>query len=310
MRLSALSVDLDSLTHYLRIQGLPESLLDERARAVIAEKAIPRFLELFAKANAPATFFVVGNDVSAPGMKRALLAAHAAGVELASHSFSHDYALSRRTREEIEGDLIRCEEAMADLEVKPQGFRAPGYTLSPAMLQAVAARGYEYDSSTYPAVPYYLAKASVMGTLAALGRPSKAILDSPKVLFAPRTPYRPDLAAPYTRGVAPLVELPMAVAPVTRLPFIGTYATMMPWPVVELTFRSLHRDTLFNFELHAIDVLDETDGIPPELARQQRDLHVPVRVKMERLGKLFAWLGDDRERVTLLEASRRLRAVV
>ena len=80
MRLSALSVDLDSLTHYCRIQGLPDSLLDERARGLLAEKAIPRLLELFAAANAPATFFVIGADVSLPGMKRALSGAHAAGV--------------------------------------------------------------------------------------------------------------------------------------------------------------------------------------------------------------------------------------
>jgi hypothetical protein len=149
-----------------------------------------------------------------------------------------------------------------------------------------------------------------MGVLAALGRPSASILDSPRVLLAPRTPYRPSLQQPYAKGDAPLVELPMAVAPVTRLHFIGTFATTMPWALVEATFRSLRRDVLFNFELHAVDVLDATDGIPPELARQQRDLRVPAKVKLERLGKLFAWLGADRDRVTVLEAARRLRSVV
>lgn len=310
MRLSALSVDLDSLTHYCRIQGLPDSILDERALGLLAEKAIPRLLELFAAVNAPATFFVIGNDVGLPGMKRALIASQAAGVELASHSFSHDYELSRRSQADIEADLIRCEDALAEVGAKPSGFRAPGYTLSPALLKAVASRGYEYDSSTFPAAPYYLAKASVMGVLAALRRPSRAVLDSPTVLLAPRTPYRPSLDAPYSRGDSALVELPMAVAPITRLPFIGTFATTMPWPLVEATFRTLRRDTLFNFELHAIDVLDASDGVPRELARQQRDLAVPARVKMERLGKLFAWLGADRDRVTVLEAARRLRAVV
>jgi len=310
MRLSALSVDLDSLTHYCRIQGLPDSILDERALGLLAEKAIPRLLELFAAVNAPATFFVIGNDVALPGMRRALIASRAAGVELASHSFSHDYALSRRSQADIEADLIRCEDALAEVGAKPAGFRAPGYTLSSALLRAVASRGYEYDSSTFPAAPYYLAKASVMGVLAALRRPSRAVLDSPAVLLAPRTPYRPSLDAPYSRGDSALIELPMAVAPVTRLPFIGTFATTMPWPLVEATFRTLRRDTLFNFELHAIDVLDASDGVPRELARQQRDLAVPARVKLERLGKLFAWLGADRDRVTVLEAARRLRAVV
>ena len=310
MRLSALSVDLDSLPHYCRIQGLPDTLLDERARGLVATRAIPRLLELFAQCNAPATFFVIGADVALPGMQAALRASAAAGVELASHSYSHDYALSRRSAGEIEADLVRCEEALRTVDATPHGFRAPGYTLTPALLQAVAARGYEYDSSAFPATPYYLAKGSVMGALSALGRPSRAILDSPRVLLAPRTPYRPSLSAPYSRGEASLVELPMAVAPVTRLPFIGTFATSMPWLLVEATFRSLRRDALFNFELHALDVLDATDGVPAELVRQQRDLQVPVKVKLERLGKLFAWLGADRDRVTVLEAARRLRPLV
>ena len=310
MRLAAISVDLDSLGHYLRIQGLPETLLDDDARALVARKAVPRFLELFARAKVPATFFVIGADLASTELQAALTTAHAQGVELASHSFSHDYAISRRSRADIEADLARCEEALARLGVTPEGFRAPGYTMTPALLQAVAARGYQYDSSAYPAVPYYLAKAGVMATLATLGRPSKAILDSPKVLLAPRVPYRPSLEAPYSRGASPLIELPMSVAPVTRIPFIGTFATLMPWPLVELTFRSLRHDALFNFELHAIDVLDESDGIPAALVRQQRDVRVPVSTKMERLGRLFSWLADDREPVTLAQAAQRLRGIV
>lgn len=305
MRLSALSVDLDSLPHYCRIQGLSESILTDDAKALVARVAIPRFLELFD--GKPATFFVVGNDLKLPGMEQALRDSVAAGVELASHSHSHAYELSRWSQDDIERDLRRCDEALRGLGVTPRGFRAPGYTLSSALLRAVASLGYEYDSSTFPATPYYLAKAGVMGALATLRRPSRAILDRPRVLLAPRTPYRPSLAEPYARGDAGLIELPMAVAPVTRLPFIGTFATSLPWPLVEATFHSLRRDAFFNFELHAVDVLDESDGIPPELVRQQRDLRVPVREKLKRLRTLFGWLTDGRERVTVLDAARRLK---
>jgi hypothetical protein len=309
-RLASISVDLDSLPHYCRIHGLPEGLLSPQALAVVAEKAIPRFLELFARAATPATFFVIGADVGLPGMADALGLAHRAGVELASHSHSHDYALSLRAPAAIVDDLVQAEQALATLGVTPVGFRAPGYTLSPALLQALVLRGYRYDSSTYPAVPYWLAKASVMGVLRLLGRPSRAILDSPRVLLAPTVPYRPSVDAPYVRGDAPLVELPLSVAPATRIPFIGTFATVMPWAVVEATFRTLRRVSHFNFELHAVDVLDQTDGVPAELVRQQRDLLVPARVKLERLGRLFGWLGDDRVRVTLASAARRFEPLV
>lgn len=310
-RLGAISVDLDSLPHYCRIQGVDEAVLDARARDLVASAAIPRLLEAFDRAKVPATFFVIGADVGQGGLAGSLGRAHAAGVELASHSYAHDYAMSRWSEGEIAADLARADEAIERAtSVRPTGFRAPGYTLSAALLKAVAGRGYTYDSSAFPAAPYYLAKAGVMGALQALGRPSRAILDSPRVLLAPRGPYRPSLEAPYARGSAPLLELPMAVAPLTRLPFIGTFATTMPWPLVEATFRTLSRDLLFNFELHAVDVLDESDGVPAVLTRQQRDLKVPVKHKLARLRRLFSWLAEDRLCTTLAEAARRLAPLV
>ncbi len=306
-RLASISVDLDSLPHYCRIHGLDEAALDERARALVSSTAIPRFLELFSSVGTSATFFVIGSDLTDAGLAAALKASHGQGVELASHSFSHDYALSRRSRVEIEADLRRAHRALLEATgVEAVGFRAPGYTLSPAMLEAVQALGYRYDSSTFPAAPYWLAKAAVMATLAAMGRPSRALLDSPQVLLAPRVAYRPSLEHPYRRGGAALVELPMSVSPLTRLPFIGTFATSMPWPLVEATFRRLRHDAHVNFELHAIDVLDASDGVPAWLWRQQRDVAVPVSVKLKRLKTLFTWLGEDRERVTLAVAAERL----
>lgn len=307
MRLAAVSVDLDSLPHYCRIQAVPESALSDEAQALVATKAIPRYLELFAQAKIPATFFVIGSDLGSKGLAQALKTAHSAGVELANHSFSHDYALSRRSAADIEADLRQCEDAMlSQLGVKPVGFRAPGYTMSAAMLEAVQARGYVYDSSAFPAAPYYAAKATVMAVLQVAGRPSRAVLDSPKVLLAPRVPYRPSSKNPYSRGSSRVVELPMSVSPWARVPFIGTFATTLPWAVVEATFRRLRHDELFNFELHAVDVLDVSDGIAPQLAAQQRDLRVPVAKKLKRLSTLFSWLTEDREAVTLEQAARRL----
>ncbi len=302
MKLSAISVDLDSLPHYCRIQGLPESALDDRARSLVEAVAVPRYLELFDREGVPATFFAIGSEAG-PGLRRA----REAGVEIASHSYAHDYEMSRWPAQRIEADLDAAHTAITEAAGEPPvGFRAPGYTLSPALLGAVARKGYAYDSSAYPAAPYWLAKAGVMGALKALGRPSRAILDSPRVLLAPIFPYRPALEAPYGRGDAPLKELPIAVAPVTRVPFIGTFVTVMPWPLVQATFRAVKKLPLLNFELHAIDVLDVSDGVPEALARQQRDLKVPATEKLSRLSKLFRWMKEGSECVTLRDAAARI----
>jgi len=309
--LASISVDLDPLKHYCRIHGLPDSVLSESANELVATKAIPRFLELFERAGCPATFFVIGEELGSRTLADALGLAHAQGVELANHSYAHDYGLSRSSFEAIRDDLVRADQAIAACcGVRPVGFRAPGYTLSGPLMRAIAGLGYTYDSSAYPAAPYYFAKAAVMAALSLLGRPSRAVLDSPRVLLAPVDPYRPSMDEPYARGTSGLVELPLAVAPVSRVPFIGTFATSAPWGLVESTFKSLKRATHFNFELHAVDVLDESDGLPPALVRQQRDLKVPVSVKLERLGRLFGWLGEGRQRVTLAEAAQRFGALV
>ncbi len=305
-RLSAISVDLDSLGHYCRIQGLPESVLDEPARSLVWRVALPRLLELCADAGAPVTLFVIGQDVADLGLSSALKAAAKGNVELASHSFSHAYELSRWPAQQIAADLTRAHGVIAELGAAPKGFRAPGYTLSAALLQTVARLGYRYDSSTYPAAPYYVAKAAVMGALAAVGRPSRAILDTPRVLGAPRVPYRPALDAPYRRGDAPLWELPVTVTPTLRVPFIGTFATSAPWRLVNAARRSLEPEPFVNFELHAIDFVDVTDGVPAALARQQRDLLVPFAEKRRRLAELFSWLAGSFEASTLSQVAERL----
>lgn len=309
MGLAAVSVDLDSLVHYCRIQGLSDTLLDERAREVVYRVAVPRFRALFDEAGIPATFFAIGEDLASPIARATLREAHAAGVELGNHSHSHDYALSRRAPETIEEDLRRGAEAIFELTgARPSGFRAPGYTLTPALYRAVAATGHAYDSSAFPATPYYLAKAGVMGALWALRRPSRAVLDSPAVLAAPREPYWPDPAAPYRRGAGEVLELPVSTAPLTGFPFIGTFVTTLPRPLIRAVYRTLRSAPLLNFELHAVDLLDEADGIPRALAKQQRDLRVPHALKAARLREVLGWLRSDFTVVTLAEAARNLSA--
>ncbi|WNG24769.1 polysaccharide deacetylase family protein [Cystobacter fuscus] len=307
-RLASISVDLDSLPHYCRIHGLPESLLDARARRLVYTTAVPRLLELLAQVGVPGTLFAIGEDVAGDALAAGVLReARAAGVEVASHSYSHDYALTRRSPDAIREDLRRADEVLeAVTGVRPEGFRAPGYTLNAALYAAMVERGYRYGSSTFPATPYYAAKAAVMGALAVLRRPSRAVLDSPRVLLAPRTPYWPEPARPYTRGTGAVLELPMTVVPGVRLPFIGTFVTTLPLLAVEAAYRACHEDVFFNLELHAVDVLDADDGIPPELVRQQRDLRVPASRKLERLRTIFQWLRADRDVVTLRNAAVQL----
>jgi peptidoglycan/xylan/chitin deacetylase (PgdA/CDA1 family) len=282
----SISVDLDGLGCYAAIHGLPLRL-DERAQRAVPAVALQRFCELFAAGGVRATFFVIGREAGiAPG---ALRVAAAAGHEIGSHSYGHDYALSRRTAEEIAQDLGLAERAIEDAcGQRPRGFRAPGYTLSATLLDAVRTRGYAYDSSLLPSPPYYAAKAVALGLYALRGRASQSILGDVRQLFAPRQAHR-------RRG---LRELPIATVPALRAPAIGTTVLPFPW-LARRAFAGGH----LNLELHGIDVLDDTD-VPPEIAAVQPGLRMPAGEKVRRLRTLLETLPG--RHCTLLEAAIRL----
>lgn len=307
MKLACVSVDLDSLHHYARIFGLPADAGGERAIRLIYEVALPRLCALFKARAVGATFFAIGEDLADPSAPPALEKVLEAGFEIGSHSHRHDYALSRAPPEVIEADLRAADAALrAATGVTVRGFRAPGYTLSSSLLRVLEGLGYAYDSSVFPAAPYYLAKAAVMGALRALGRPSGALLDRPAVLLAPRQPYRPSPDEPYREGSLTVLELPISTTPTYRLPLIGALITALPAPVTSLVCKSLNAEPFVNLELHAIDALDVFDGVPEVLAARQRDLSIAVDLKLQRLDSVLEWLTTDRRVVTLAQATDEL----
>ncbi|HWT86015.1 MAG TPA: polysaccharide deacetylase family protein [Myxococcales bacterium] len=271
----SVSVDLDGLGCYAAIHGL-SLRLDGPAQRAVPEVAVQRFCELFEALGVRATFFVIGRDAGiAPARLRA---AAGAGHEIASHSYAHDYALSRRTREEIAQDLALAERAIEDAcGSRPRGFRAPGYTLSPELLDAVRERAYAYDSSLLPSPPYYAAKAAALAVYALRGRRSQSILGGLRQLFAPRGPHR-------RRGVR---ELPVATLPGLRAPVIGTTVLPFPW-LARRAFAGGH----LNLELHGIDALDATD-VPQEIAAAQPGLRMRAAEKLRRLRRVLETLPGD-----------------
>ncbi len=301
--LASLSIDLDALEHYHRIHGLPPR---PEGDDPVCGKAVDRFGELCERLGVRGTAFCVGEDLARPGAATALRRLAEAGHELGNHSLSHDYALSRRSPPDIAAEVRGGADAIRAVAGEaPVGFRAPGYTLSPALLAVLAEQGYRYDSSTFPALPYWLGKAAVMGALALTGRPSQAILDRPRVLLAPRRPYHPHPAEPYARGRMPLLELPVATG-LLGFPLTGTFVTTFPAWALGLLRAGTGARPLFALELHGLDLLDASDA-SPALAARQRDLRVPASVKIERLVRFVRALGG-REWVTLARAAERLAA--
>ena len=295
--LFSISIDLDGLGCYAAIHGQDPRALSEAALRAVPVTAVERFCALLAGPGLRGTLFAIGQELELPGAAGALRTAAGAGHEIGSHSFAHDYALSRLPQASIEADLGRAEEAIAAATgQRPRGFRAPGYTLSPALLAALRARGYAYDSSLLPSAPYYLAKVAAIGWHALRGRRSVSILGGVGQLFGRR-------GAHLRAGVR---ELPISTLPLVRAPLIGTVVAGVPEGLAARLAGWSFAGGHLNLELHGVDLLDQTDGVPPLLAAVQPGLRVKAADKLRRLGALLAALRVRAEGCTLEEAARRL----
>ena len=321
-RVAAVSVDLDEVTEYTRIHGLPELGDDAVGRHAVYDRAVGR-IEGWARALAiPITFFAVGRDLSraanAGEMRRMVELGHA--VE--SHSLSHRYDLSRLRGEALSREV---NEGLAAVEratgVRPSGFRAPGYTVSDPLFDALEEAGVRFDSSVFPSPFYYGAKAAVLGWMRLRGRASASILDTPAVLAAPRVPYRPGerwyrdsvpQRMPQRRDSVPrrrprarsFLELPIQVTPLFGFPVIGTSVGRSGAWLSKGLALACAGEPMVNLELHGMDFLEAEDLGAHPLTRLQPELLAPLPRRMERLtifvetlrSKGFAF-------VTLAEAS-------
>jgi peptidoglycan/xylan/chitin deacetylase (PgdA/CDA1 family) len=301
-RLCALSIDLDEVRHYHAIHGL---VAPPRAEHAVFERALPRYRELARELGIPLTLFTVAADVGRAENGRALREFSEDGHEIGNHSQDHFYDLTRRGRDVMVEQIARANDTLEQhTGQRPVGFRAPGYVVSDTLYEALAACGVSYSSSVFPCPPYYFAKLAAVTLGALRGRGSSSLIDTPRVLGAPRRPYR--VGAPYWRRGGGVLELPIQVTPVLRLPFIGTSLSLAGPVLSHWLAASLVGEPLVNLELHGVDLLDEHDGLA-ELAPLQVDLRVPVRRKQDTLRVVVETLrGAGYEIVTLKDAARRL----
>lgn len=302
MRLAALSVDLDEIPCYAAIHGLQVPSASEHA---IYDHAVARLEALFGDERVPATFFAIGSDLGREQNRAALKRLQAAGHEIASHSQSHLYDLTRRDDATIEREIVRAEESIERATgERPVGFRAPGYTITDQVLGHLSRRGYLYDSSVFPCPAYYGLKVSAISAIALAGRTSRSVVDHPRVLTAPANPYR--IGDRYERRGDGLLELPIGVTRGARLPYIGTFVTPSPLVAKALTAQVVGRP-LVNLELHGIDLSDaRADGLG-WLAPHQLDLRRSAAQKEAALRAAIAGLREAGYAfVTLREAARAL----
>ena len=305
-RLAAVSIDLDETHHYRRIHGLPRR--DEAAHAVY-DLAIGRALAFARTLGVPITFFAVGDDLARSENAARLAKAVREGHVVESHSMSHRYDLVRGSRAEIRHEIEASFDAIERAVTRrPVGFRAPGYNVSAAVLDALEAAGAIFDASVLPSPPYAMAKLAVLFTMALVGRRSASIVGPPGALLAPTDAYRPG-REPHRRGGRGLLEIPMLVTRGPRLPVIGTSIALVGERAARALVRACGRPRVASLELHGIDFLSPDDGIG-DIAAVERQLRVPLSTRVAALTAASRELMSRGYRFTTLETIARSVAAV
>jgi polysaccharide deacetylase family protein (PEP-CTERM system associated) len=176
-----------------------------------------RLLELFARAGARGTFFILGAvAVRHPELVREIAAA---GHEIATHGWSHTLVY-QMTPDTFRDELARSIQVLEDLGgQKIVGHRAPFFSITRQSLWALDVLGQcgiDYDSSVFPVLNYRYG-----------------------IEDAPRWPYVVEV------GTRKLTEFPITTWRVMgkNLPFAGgAYFRLFPYALTRLAFRSINRE--------------------------------------------------------------------
>lgn len=302
-QLAGVSIDLDNKWSYLKTRN------DEHWRELPSfyPTVIPRVVEFFEKRNLTISCFVVGQDAVLPEHIQHLQNLTKQGHELGNHSFHHEAWKRFQTLEEAELEIHQSEQAIeAATGVRPVGYRGPGFSLQPEILQVLASRKYQYDTSTWPtffgplARMFYSWKTGLSGASKQernqlFGRVSDCFQPNKLYVLQPGNPR--------------LVEIPVTVMPLVRTPahisylmYLATFSATGALAYFE-TFLTLCRVTQTPpvILLHPTDFLSVQDE--PELAFFP-GMSLPLATKLNLLNTLFDRLGAHYRPVRLIELAQ------
>jgi hypothetical protein len=305
--LAAVTSDVDTLESIYRGRGCRRPEGYSHAELRMGLENFSGFLEPY---GLPATLFMVGNDFRYPENQGAIRAMAAAGHEIANHTMSHAQGFRLLSPEEKEAELAEMEEWCEKVTGrKPVGFRSPGWNISDDALPILRRRGYRYDSSVFPTALMPLLKFLHWRKARGRRRGERTTLGRLKYMTAPVVPYRTDSQTLARRGDSALIEFPLTVTPVLRLPFYATFLLATGLEFFRLSYRALRalRRPL-QFQFHLSDFVDYDH---PDLADQvpldgegvyvPQALHRPLSKKLPLFRKAMDVLVQDYEFKTLAD---------
>lgn len=216
--LASVSLDLDDQWSYMKVHG------DEGWETFPSylDVVVPVFLDMLDKLDIKITFFIVGQDAAIEKNHKVLRSIVERGHEVGNHSFHHESWLKTYSKEKIEAEIEKAEEAILKATGKRTNmFRGPGFSWSYDLLGVLQKRNYKFDASTLPTYisplmrRYYFWKSKLTKEEK---ESRKELFGSFKEGFYPLKPYDWKLGNNQT-----LLEIPVTTMPVFKIPFHQSY---------------------------------------------------------------------------------------
>jgi hypothetical protein len=306
---ASLSLDLDDEWSYRKTRGdagwsdYPSYLTT----------VVPRALELLDRHGLRITWFLVGQDAEFERNHAVLRSIAQRGHEIGNHSFHHEPWLHLYDAAALDAEIARAHGAIeAATGACPVGFRGPGYSVTPAVVDTLIRHGYRYDASTLPTFIGPLARAYYFAT-SGLRRKQ---LDQRRALFGsvrdglrPLHPYR------WSGTNGSLVEVPVTTLPLLRVPIHFSYllflaerapVLVMPYVSCALALCALTK-TAPSLLLHPLDFLGGDEA--PALAFFP-GMRLSAAQKLQWLERVLARYTARYDFVTVGEHAERARIVL
>ncbi|MEO7049895.1 MAG: polysaccharide deacetylase family protein, partial [Ferruginibacter sp.] len=144
---ASISLDLDDQWTYMKVHG------DEGWETFPSylDIVLPVVLDMLDKLDVKITFFIVGQDAAIDKNRDVLRSIIDHGHEIGNHSFHHESWLKTYSKEKIEEEIMKAEEAILSATgIRTNMFRGPGFSWSNDLLHVLQKRNYIFDASILP----------------------------------------------------------------------------------------------------------------------------------------------------------------
>jgi len=274
----AVSCDVDTLASIYKGYGCKRHGGYTYAEFRMGLENLCRFLEPF---GIKATLFMVGDDFRQHQNLAHIKAVVAEGHEIANHTFTHTqgFRLLRPTTKEKE--IADMEEiCMHVIGKRPVGFRSPGWNIADDALPILKRRGYAYDSSIFPSSLNPLLKVMHWHSMRSRSGEDRTTLGNLSYMLAPAQPYRTADSSLGHRGGNGLVEFPITVVPIVRLPFFATFLLATGLNVFRICYRTLKAMRWpIHYQFHLSDFVDYNHPDLDNQVPRENGVYVPQALR-------------------------------